>query len=240
MQFIESSVIGVRAAYLRLSAGPGSPDVCLFPMIHIGSAAYYTEVKRRLESCDIVLFEGVRSFRAWMLTRAYSIAVYNKRLGLILQRDALLVPLSNERKIHADVSAAQFAAAWGHIPLYQRILLMLGAPLYGLWLYFTGTRDSIARGLNTEELESRRDFERFEASPELEEAIVSARDRRLVEELSAAVEKNGVGRRIGILYGAAHMRVVSRVLASKYKYRVVESEWITVFDCADTRGDSGT
>lgn len=232
MQFIESSVIGVRAAYLRLRSGPESPEVCLFPMIHIGSPAYYAEVKRRLDACDVVLFEGIRSFRAWMLTRAYSIAVYRKRLGLVRQRDALLMPLLSQRKIHVDVSAEEFSTAWARIPLYQRALLLLGAPLYGLWLYFTWTRESIGRGLNIEELESTREFERFEGTPELEHMIATTRDMRLVEEVSAALEKNPAGTRIGIVYGAAHMRVVSRLLASRYRYRVVASEWITVFDYA--------
>lgn len=230
MQFIESSAIGVRAAYLRLSAGSESPDVCLFPMIHIGSPAYYAEVRRRLEACDVVLFEGVRSFRAWMLTRAYSIVAYRKSLGLVRQRDALVVPLLSQRNIHADVNAEQFSAAWAGVPLYQRVLLLLGAPMYGLFLYLTGTRHSIGRGLNAEELESQRDFERFAGTPELENLIATTRDLRLVEEISAVVEKNGVGKRIGIVYGAAHMRVASRLLTSKYRYRVVESEWITVFD----------
>ena len=230
VQFIESSAIGVRAAYLRLTAGSGSPDVCLFPMIHIGSPAYYAEVKRRLEDCDVVLFEGVRSFRAWMLTRAYAIVTNRKRLGLVRQRDALVVPLLKLQKIHADVSSEQFDATWRDMPLYQRVFLLLGAPLYGLWLYLTGTRRSIGRRLNTEELESRRDFDRFEAMPELEAAIGTTRDVRLVEEITSALTRHTGGTRIGILYGAAHMRVVSRLLTGKYKYRIIESEWITVWD----------
>jgi hypothetical protein len=233
VQFIESSVIGVRSAYLRLSAGPERPDVCLFPMIHIGSPAYYAEVKRRLDDCDVVLFEGVRSLRVWLLTRAYSIATYRKRLGLVLQRDALAVPLMKQRKIHADVNTEQFSAAWDEIPFYQRALLLIGAPLYGLWLYLTATRYSLGRRLNTEEVESHRDFRRFEATPELENMIQTTRDVRLVEELSAAVETSGPQTRIGIIYGAGHMRIVSRLLTSKYRYRVTESEWIMVFDYAE-------
>lgn len=198
-------------------------------MIHVGSPAYYADVKRRLDACDLVLFEGVRSLRAWMLTRAYSIATYRKRLGLVLQRDAL-GPLLNQHKIHADVTAEQFSIAWGRIPLHQRLLLLLGAPVYGLWLYFTATRRSIGRRLNTEEVESRLDFQRSEAVPEIENAILTTRDLRLAQEVSAAIEKGHATTRIGIIYGAAHMRVVSRLLTSKYGYRVTDSEWITVFD----------
>jgi hypothetical protein len=64
--------------------------------------------------------------------------------------------------------------------------------------------------------------------PELE-AMHTGRDAKLIETLSAAVEKNGAGSRIAVIYGAAHMRVASRLLTGKYGYRVVESEWLTVF-----------
>ena len=229
MQFIENSIIGLRAAYHRLSAGPESADVCLFPMVHIGAPAYYAEVQRRLDSCDVVLFEGVRSFRVGMLTRAYSIATRSKRMGLVLQGDALDIPSVKQERIHADVSADEFADAWDDVPLYQRALLLFGAPLYGLWMYFAGSRQSIGRKLNTDSLESREDLERSEEAPELEAALGTTRDLRLVEEVSRAVEQNGAGTRIGVIYGAAHMRVVSRLLMHKYGYRVVESEWMTVF-----------
>lgn len=39
---------------------------------------------------------------------------------------------------------------------------------------------------------------------------------------------------VGIVYGAAHMKAVTNVLMGKYRYRVGESEWLTVFDYADS------
>ena len=51
----------------------------------------------------------------------------------------------------------------------------------------------------------------------------------MIEELSAAVEKGRAGTRVAVIYGAGHMRVASRLLTGKYRYRVVESEWIVVF-----------
>ena len=89
VQFIESSISGVRAAYLRLSAGPSSAEVCLLPMLHVGAPSYFAAVKEKLDACDVVLFEGVRTFHSWLLTRSYAIATHRKRLGLVLQRDAL-------------------------------------------------------------------------------------------------------------------------------------------------------
>ena len=229
MQFIESSVIGLRAACHVLRSSEQEPEVCLFPMIHVGSANYYAEVRRRLEKCDLLLFEGVRDFRARILSLSYSIAARSRRLNLVTQRDALVVPLVQQQRIRADVSTEQFAAAWRGVPWYQRLGLLLGAPVFGCWVYLTASRESIGRRLSTEEVESNRDFEMFESVPELENVLSTTRNARLIEEIASALSAK-TAKRIGILYGAAHMRAVSRLLTAKFQYRIVESEWITVFD----------
>ena len=145
MHFIESSVIGLRAACHVLRSSEQEPEVCLFPMIHVGSANYYAEVRRRLEKCDLLLFEGVRDFRARILSLSYSIAARSRRLNLVTQRDALVVPLVQQQRIRADVSTEQFAAAWRGVPWYQRLGLLLGAPVFGCWVYLTASRESIGR-----------------------------------------------------------------------------------------------
>lgn len=229
MQFLENSIIGLRAACHRLRAGPTSPEVCLFPMIHAGAPEYYAEVSRRLAVCDVVIFEGVRSFHSWWLTRSYTIATRRKRLGLVLQSDGIDYALVKSRGIRADVTAEQFARSWAEIPLSQRLALQVLAPLYGIWVFLAGTRESIGRSLSVEEVESQQDVDLLDSIPEIHNALHTSRDARLIEELSAAVEKNGATTRIAVIYGAGHMRVASRLLTDKYKYRVVESEWIMVF-----------
>jgi hypothetical protein len=63
VQFIENNVLGVRAALYSLVRPDGAPRFLLFPMIHIGSPDYYSQVHKKLDDCDIVLFEGVRTLR---------------------------------------------------------------------------------------------------------------------------------------------------------------------------------
>lgn len=198
-------------------------------MIHVGASEYYAEVSRRLTTCDVVLFEGLGSAQSWWITRSYAIATRRQRLGLVLQRDAIDRGLLKSRGIHADVTTEQFLASWAEIPLLQRLALLVICPLYGVWVYLTGTRESIGRGMSREEVESQRDVDLRENMLELTDAILTSRDAKLIAELSAAIEKNAAGSRIAVIYGAGHMRVVSRLLTGKYKYRVVVSEWITVF-----------
>lgn len=120
--------------------------------------------------------------------------------------------------------------SWKHIPWAERVLLLVGAPLFGLWMYLTTNRERIGRKLNTDDLESRDDIEQAEASPELTEAVMSSRDEHLGQEISAILDEGNEYKRIGILYGAAHMRAIVRRLDEKYGYKVAEAEWIKVFD----------
>jgi hypothetical protein len=41
---------------------------------------------------------------------------------------------------------------------------------------------------------------------------------------------NSADRSIAIIYGAAHMRAVTRLLMGKHGYHVSYSEWLTVFN----------
>jgi hypothetical protein len=198
-------------------------------MIHIGSAEFYQEVRKRLDRCDVVLFEGVGSFAVKVLTTSYTFAARRKRLGLVTQSEAL--PLREMRGVlvHGDVPGSGFDAAWRAVPWHWRVAVMVCAPLYGAWLYLTASRESIGRRLRTEDLEAREDVLRFEAVPQLEDAIATKRDASLAIAITGLLERPGDHTRAGVIYGAAHMRVVTRLLIEKHGYRVVDAEWLDVF-----------
>jgi hypothetical protein len=56
--FIESNVFGVRATLYSLVRPDGAPRFLLFPMIHIGSAEFYSQVHKRVDACDVILFDN--------------------------------------------------------------------------------------------------------------------------------------------------------------------------------------
>jgi len=197
-------------------------------MIHIGSADYYTQVRSRLVGCDVLLFEGVRSFRVRLLTLSYKLVARRRRLGLVTQKDALKLEGLEARRIHADVDSDAFGSHWSRVPWHIRVRLLVWAPLYGLYLYLTASRASLARRLNTEDLESRSDILRDEVEPGVNDVIHHSRNARLTAAIEAEID--GPGQKIAIVYGGAHMRAATRLLMDKHEYRIVHSEWLTVFD----------
>jgi hypothetical protein len=230
VQFIENNVFGVRAAVYTLARKGGASKFLIFPMIHIGCADYYGQVRKRLETCDVILFEGVRTMRSQVVTLSYRLIAKRRRLGLVVQGGASLFSGIRARLIHADVAPGEFNDNWSRIPWHIRIAIMILAPLYGAFQFLTATKESIGRRLKTEDLASSDDVLRGDFAPELDDAILSRRDAKLVAAIESLVTAAATEATIGIVYGAAHMKAVTTVLMEKHHYRVAESEWITVFD----------
>jgi hypothetical protein len=198
-------------------------------MVHVGSAAFYEQVRSRLERCDAILYEGVSSLKVRILTLAYRLVAHRKRLNLICQSEALQLKSLHARLIHADVSGLEFNTQWIRIPFWYRLMLAVAAPLYGAYLYVTATRESIGRHLSLDDQSSRDEALRSDDSRGVDEAIISTRDAKLLSRLESLLGTEPRESIIGILYGAGHMPAVTDLLMGKYHYRVIASEWLDVF-----------
>lgn len=203
-------------------------------MIHIGSPTYYQDIHSRLTPCDIILFEAVRSPRVAILTLAYRILARRKRLGLVTQNSALPLSGLSAKLIHGDVSAEQFGEAWSHVPWLWRAALYVGAPLFGVYLYLTATRRSLGKHLSKEDLPSRKEAMSEEQMPGVQEAIVHARDRKIIESIREILQNEVAGNSlVGIVYGAGHMSAITTALMGGLRYRVTKAEWLSVFEYDD-------
>ncbi len=226
MQFLESSVLGLRSARHRLAAPDHPAEVTLFPMIHIGEAGFFDRVASEALAHDVVLVEGVRARSVWLLTRAYRWAPL-KRLGLVAQT-AIGPDPGGAEVILADVSPAEFERLWRALPPWQRLAIALGAPAYGLWLRLTASRATLARRQCTTDLHDRDVILAHDtpAGGPLS-VILHARDANLARMLRGELEKAcKTPRRIAVVYGAAHMPAVMAELRAHGAFRPVESAWL--------------
>jgi hypothetical protein len=199
-------------------------------MLHVGSRAYYAEIRKRLVACDSILIEGVRSPRATFLTLAYRVLAKVRRLDLVTQESLELWAL-RAKLVGTDISGEEFDTGWHALPLWTRLLNYIAVPCYALYLILFGTRALIAQYAEFNDLPSR---EEVLASgmgvDELDDLLVKQRDERLLQWIAAFEEAGGTpGTVVGVLYGAAHMRAVTRYLLGQRRYHVAEAEWVTVF-----------
>lgn len=232
MQFIEKNSFNVRSAIYRLKKEESGLEFLLFPMVHVGSKQFYEEVSRRLAKCDLILAEGVDSKKANLLTRSYRIVKRIKRLGLVTQQEGMEVSGFREKIINVDIGRYAFDESWSSLPLMLKAQIFLFTPFYVIYLLFFGTRETIAENLALEDLPSPEEILlQDDDFDKLDSLLIDERDRRLIHHIESLHQANGRDKkRVGIVYGAMHMRNVTNFLLQKLKYRVAQAEWLPVFD----------
>ena len=166
-----------------------------------------------------------------MLTLSYQLVAKRKRLGLVCQQDALPLGAIHVDRVHADVSAQEFDSSWHRVARLDRFALTIVALGRGIWDYLTATLASLARRAAKDDLTSREDALLAEEQPELDDALHGSRDECLLACVLRCHEQHAGDRmRIGVLYGAAHVPPVLRLLQDRLGYRVNSADWLTVFE----------
>lgn len=202
----------------------------LFPMIHLAAPDFYAEVARRLGQCDLILTEGVGGRRTSVVTLSYRIAGKIRRFGLVEQRNALRLRALGIPFENVDASAAEFGRSWRKAPQYIRLLVLVAAPLFGIWLVVSGSRSFIARNMEVNDLPDPDDAFMPDAVAAIDVAVVRDRDRLLCSAVAreAALTPDRT-KTIAVLWGAGHMPAVAHFLLGPLGYRVASAEWVTVF-----------
>jgi hypothetical protein len=231
VQFIETSDLGVRSAIYSLRRVGDPVEFRLFPMIHVGSKAYYAEVRRRLDVCDVVFAEGVTSRTATgtLITTSHRIAGRIRGSGLVSQ-DALDLRSLGTRVVNTDVSSEEFDARWRKVALRERLFLAVGLPIFVAAMCLAGPKRALAPYLERNNLPSRAE-ELRSGEMQSDEVLVSYRDAHLLRLIEEFLERrSGEKQIVGIVWGAGHMRGITRLLLDKLGFRVSSAEWITVFE----------
>jgi hypothetical protein len=231
VQFIEVSVTGIRSAVITLRAPERPQRIVLFPMMHLGAAAFYAGVTARLGPCAVVLAEGIReeSLITRALTTSYRLPGRRGRLGLVEQR--IDYSSLSAEVIHPDMTGRQLRAGWHTVPILHRVLLLLLAPVVGAAFWLAGTRRMLARHAAIEDLPDATDVILRDKAQALTELLLDQRDALLAAALDEVlVQHRNESIDIAVVYGAGHMPGLTRYLAGKYGYRPRTAEWLTVFD----------
>lgn len=230
VQFIEKNSFNVRSAIYHLKKDGVGLEFLLFPMIHVGSQSFYNEVADRLNTCDLILAEGVSSKRARLLTFSYRIVKRIKRMDLVTQGDGLVLSTFKDRIVNSDMTGNAFDERWSSLPLLFRAELFLLIPVYAVYLLLFGTRETLAENIALEDLPSADELLfQDDRLTDLDSLLIDERDHILISNIRDLNDANG-NRMVGVVYGAMHMRQAINFLLNVLNYRVAKAEWVTVFD----------
>lgn len=223
MQFIESSIIGIRSAVIVLTHRTTPLRFILFPMVHVAEQQFYDEVAARARLCQLIVAEGVPSkfvpAQEWMAQHHWGHLVDQ---GAALRLESLGVPVRWEAELDDQPKSPREQ-------LMSRAADVAGAATIGLIRKFIDPRD--LPGVDQAEAydESALNLTGGWFDRMLEYNIVTVRDARLVRMLDEIHHDHGAEPvRAGVVFGAGHMPAVAAHLCGQLGYIAASAEWLTV------------
>lgn len=226
MQIIEQTDLGVRSAVMTFERADSAVRFVVIPMMHLALPSFYREVHRRLQTCDVVIAEGVGGTRTRVITLAYRLAGRFRRGGLVQQSEALdLSKLGNEI-VRPDLSAEEFATGWTAISWSVRWTVFVVVPLVALAMVVVGPLRLMGANLALDDLPSAN--EEDAEIEQLDRLLLDTRDQRLVAEILRQAETHRADSQpwfVGVPWGAAHVRAIAPALIGR-GYQIRKAEWI--------------
>ena len=197
--------------------------ITLYPMFHVGSAAFYDDLSEDFRRFRVFLLEGVR----WQGFRGplYDLAARN--VGLVTQRARLQLPEEAER-LSLDMSEVEFTREAGALPLHWRLLLRFLRPV--LWAV---TSTASGRHALWDAISKEKYARRLQAADTpLSQLIKNKRDQAMCDVLRAVVEdpvRIRRGEPIAVVAGAGHTPALYMTLRS-CGYEKGSVRWFEVLD----------
>jgi len=223
MQFLESSIIGLRSAVITLTRRATPLRFVLFPLVHVAEQQFYDEVAARARLCQLLVAEGAAArdvpAQNWMARHHRGHLVDQ---GAALRLESLGVPVRWEAEPDTGprpgsgrpVSRTADIAGAATIGLIRKFIDPVDLPGVDQAEAYDQSAESLAGNW----------FERL-----LEHNISTVRDARLLRVLDE-IHRDRAAEPVkaGVVFGAGHMPAVVDHLCGQLGYIAAHAEWLTV------------
>jgi hypothetical protein len=227
MQYIESSVIGIRSAVITLKRRETPLRFVVFPMVHVAEPDFYHEVAALAGECDLIVAEGAPS-RYYPMQELMARIRWDHLVDQVtaLDLEALGVPVQWEYGVPDEAKSAREQATAKVVDSAAAVALRA-----------LGRYDS---PLGLPSLDQSDDHDdRWEHwgtgwRGRVEDRVLHGRDYRLVQVIGAIHrERCAEPIKVAVVFGAAHIPAVVDYLDEKLQYRPENAVWLTVAHAPD-------
>ena len=224
MQFIESSITGLRSAVITLTHRKWPLRFILFPMVHVGEQQFYDEVAARARLCQLIVAEGIPSqyvpAQEWMARQRWGHFVDQVAA---LRLETLGVPVRWEE------SELDGRPKSPREQLMSRAVDAAGAATIGLIRKFADPRGLPGTDQAEEYDERAENLTGSRLRRLLEYNIMTVRDAKLVRALGEIHHDRAAEPvSVAVVFGADHMPSVASYLCGQLGYIAASAEWLTV------------
>ncbi len=230
MQILEVTGYAIRSAAITMRRPETPLKFSLYPMVHFAAPSFYAEVRRRLRSCDLIVSEGVsgQSMQSSAMNLTNRFFPGGRQRDLVGQTDEAVLP-PGIPVLRPDLPLVDLNRELHKLPTINQLAFIAGTHLTAAALALIGPSIFLDDDLAVHDFPFTVRQERVRDTPEAHAAL-DYRDRLLLAELTAVHEQRSAEPiTVGVVYGAAHMPAVVNGMIGKYRYRVREAEWMTVF-----------
>ncbi|MEN0046582.1 MAG: hypothetical protein AAF806_05965 [Bacteroidota bacterium] len=206
----------------------------LIPMFHVGEQSYYDSVLELINSCDKLLYEGIRIKKLSITKQFGRYDKVAKRLELVSQyeyfknpKNQILIP-----RIHADLDLKKSNREWKKLRFSEKWRYRLLDPVNYAIETFSITRYKLAKAFMTRAEEVRLAYGPLEDEEgTLENLIMNTRENILISHINQILEDKHKNEAlcIGIMYGAAHMKRIGDYLTHQKDFSIREANFLVVF-----------
>ncbi len=231
MQIVEASSDALKVVAYKMTRREESDsvDFLILPVFHVGERRFYDAVFDRLQTCDVVLYEGLHWKRLNFLACQYHFIA--QKLGLVLQQNYLKLSALPVELVHADLSKEEARMEWKKVRCWDKFRMRWLNPLV-LRLFAIGlNRERLARQfvLATEREELWLDINK-EKKGSIDYFLTRSREKKLYRVIDEQIEKFvDQKKKIGIVFGAGHIQAVLRHLIKKHGWAPAEAEFLEVY-----------
>jgi len=223
MQFLESSIIGLRSAVITLTSRVTPLRFILFPMVHVAEQQFYNEVAARARLCQLIVAEGVPAenvpAQSWM-ARHHQGPLVDQVAALRLESLGVPVRWEAEPKTEPrpgtgrSVSRTADIAGAATIGLIRKFINPLNIPSLDQAEAYDESAENLTGSW----------FDRL-----LEHNISTVRNARLMCVLDE-IHRDRAAEPVkaGVVFGAGHMPAVVDHVCGQLGYVAASAEWLTV------------
>jgi hypothetical protein len=233
MTFIETTSFFLRVMKFDFQSRKDTVNLKfrLIPMFHIGSEDYYQEVMKLVNECDELIYEGMKIQQIKALTNQYKKVA--KKLDLVVQFDGLKkTPINkNIKLIHADYNESSGQEAWKTMRFTERLKFKYIRPIQLVILSKIITRKWLADNNLHSNQKIRLAYSKSDTQGTSEYFIMKTRDDIVIQTIQNKYNKESKeDKLVGVMYGAEHMKKISRFLIDELDYIGNNGTFIKVFD----------
>ena len=232
MKFLESTNFFVRTVMFDfINRDPKIKlKFRLVPVIHIGTKDFYDLVFKYLDECDEIFYEGAQVSGINLISNQYKRIA--KKLNLVTQNESFNYEGLRHKLTHADFDLASGNEAFITLKFSEKLIQLFLLPAVLFIQSLELTRERYAKQMMTSSEEAYLAFGPIEDEEGTSRnLIMNQREQIIFNKINQKMElESSKEKTIGIMYGAGHMKTISRFLIDKLNYVPISGRFMRVFD----------